>query len=90
MGYPLAGLDDRDQSAQDQSEELRSQRFEQGVAHHDCHVDRPNSCAVSGTCCGMRCSTFRRHHAPAARATGRNQSCDCRAGGFAAGIGRSR
>jgi hypothetical protein len=28
MGFPSAGLDDRDQSAQDQSEELRSQRFE--------------------------------------------------------------
>src|ERR1700730_15411016 len=30
MGYPLGGLDDRNQSAQDQPEELTSQRFEQG------------------------------------------------------------
>jgi nucleoid-associated protein YgaU len=30
MGYPLGGLDDRSQSAQDQPEELTSQRFEQG------------------------------------------------------------
>ena len=30
MRYPLGGLDDRNQSAQDQPEELTSQRFEQG------------------------------------------------------------
>ena len=65
-GTRLGGLD-RNKSAQDQRGVLTSQRFSQR-SRIMCHIDRPNSRAVSGGCCGMWCSTRRRHHARTARA----------------------
>src|ERR1700716_895846 len=64
----LGGLDGRKKSAQDQPGVLTSQRSGQRSCIHDCHVDRANSRALSGACCGMWCSTCLRHHARTAPA----------------------
>src|SRR6202022_1419842 len=59
----LGGLDDRKKSAQGHLGGADEATIWPTVAYHDCHIDRPNSGAVSGACCGMWCSTCRRRHA---------------------------
>jgi hypothetical protein len=67
----LGGLDDRSKSAQSQpAGVLTGQRSGQRSRINDCYIDKPNSRAVSGACCGMWCSACLRHHAPTARAAG--------------------
>ncbi len=66
----LGGLEDRNKSAQGPTRGADEPAIWPTVAYHDCHIDRPNSRAVSGACCGMWRSTFLRYHARRARAAG--------------------
>src|ERR1700686_2891705 len=59
----LGGLEDRNKSAQAQVGGTNEPTIWPTVAYHDCHIDSPNICAVSGAGCGVWCSNCRGHHA---------------------------